>query len=257
MPIPRCPFPFPLSRFPFPFPRFPVPRLPLPRFPVPRFPVLRFPNSPFLVLKIAMSVSATLRFCLKVFLSGCGFKFLWFFSRQRWKLFPSATHAKATKRYQLTDISHLNLHHLAFWLRSLPLSPGWFGFCIIFLVKICYLEQSTGFTIRVCWRRIYVCYCFPICFSIESGRGGSVVEKSFNFWLPNLLMLCLSKVSGEWSRLQDFIDWHCVQLAKLKCSETIGSQSVFCTFFFLYIGFRANSKSPKLMVALNSMYRFF
>ena len=30
---------------------------------------------------------------LKVFFSGCGFEFSWCFSRQRWKLFPSATHA--------------------------------------------------------------------------------------------------------------------------------------------------------------------
>ena len=30
---------------------------------------------------------------LKVFFSGCGFEFSWFFSRQRWKIFPSATHA--------------------------------------------------------------------------------------------------------------------------------------------------------------------
>ena len=34
---------------------------------------------------------------LKVFFSGCGFEFLWFFSRQRWKLFPSATHAYVNK----------------------------------------------------------------------------------------------------------------------------------------------------------------
>ena len=34
---------------------------------------------------------------LKVFFSGCGFEFLWFFSRQRWKLFPSATHAHPRK----------------------------------------------------------------------------------------------------------------------------------------------------------------
>ena len=30
---------------------------------------------------------------LKVFFSGCGFEFSWFFNRQRWKLFPSATYA--------------------------------------------------------------------------------------------------------------------------------------------------------------------
>ena len=30
---------------------------------------------------------------LKVFFSSCGFEFLWFFSQQRWKVFPSATHA--------------------------------------------------------------------------------------------------------------------------------------------------------------------
>ena len=29
---------------------------------------------------------------LRVFFSGCGFEFLWCFSRQRWKLSPSATH---------------------------------------------------------------------------------------------------------------------------------------------------------------------
>ena len=50
--------------------------------------------------------SATLRFCLKVFLSGCGFKFLrFFFCRQRWKFFASATHhGKVAQVWQIPNV---------------------------------------------------------------------------------------------------------------------------------------------------------
>ena len=43
---------------------------------------------------------------LRVFFSGCGFEFSWFFSRQRWKRFPSATYAKHIDRRMLIMIAN-------------------------------------------------------------------------------------------------------------------------------------------------------
>ena len=69
---------------------------------------------------------------LKVFFSGCGFEFSWFFSRQRWKLFPSATHAYLTESifarfacdtYRRNNMS-IHIRHITkitpVWVKFLP-----------------------------------------------------------------------------------------------------------------------------------------
>ena len=68
---------------------------------------------------------------LKVFFSGCGYEFSWFFSRQRWKIFPSATHA----------LEAIGSNAIFLWIPSLiPLQDHLFLFSFLVLHDL-YLQK--------------------------------------------------------------------------------------------------------------------